>query len=524
MSTRRIDWLVFLVVSAAALLWLWPLSSSLWLDELDTYFTTKDGVQTAMARTSYIHPQCSQLYNALMAQWIRLVGSTETLLRLPSTLAMTVAAYLVFRLGRLLFDRETGLLAALVFVTSRDVAFAAADARSYAFATAASVAATIALLRLLAPLSLWPPGGESDDRPRQRGERRWALAYAAAAALTVYFHQIFALLLVAHGVVALVVLIRGDTRLRFVTLVGTGALMLLLLAVELPNLFATAAGRERIVHGVAPYPMALVSLWANPLFVVAVVPVAVALHARGARGSVKLPEAPGVAWLLLLTCAVLPPLALFVISRLTDVHVFLPRYYLSCQAAMAIVLGALLRAFEPRRARLLAAASVAAVALAMYARPHHAEEDWRGMIAAVNAATDDRTVIAIDSGFIEGADPDWLALPADDERYLYLLAPLSYYPLHGRIRLLPYRLDERTRGYVEGELVPAFAAEDRFVVISRGRGPRWWELWLDGRLGPAGYEAERIYESAYLGAAAYDRRLAIPQAPMASPRTNGTTK
>jgi len=524
MSARRIDWLLALVVAAAALLWLPPLRSSLWLDELDTYFTTKDGIRTAIERTAYIHPQCSQLYNTLIAAWIRGVGSTEALLRLPSTLAMMLAAYLVFRLGRMLFDRETGMLGVLVFVTSRDVAFAAADARSYAFATAASVAATIALLRLLAPLSLTGAAATNDERERRRSTFRWALAYATTAALTVYFHQIFALLLVAHAVVALVVLARGDTRVGLAALVGVAALTAVLLGAELPNLLATAAGRARIVHGTAPWPLQLATLWGNPLFVVAVAPVAFALYVSGRRGSVSLPAAPGVAWLVLLTCMTVPPLVLYLVSRLTDVHVFLPRYYLSCQAAMAIVLGAVLRAFEPRPARLCAAACVAAVALLMYARPHHTAEDWRTMTVAVNAAIDEQTLVAIDPGFIEGADPDWLGLSVDDERYSYLLAPLAYYPMAGRIRLLPFRLDDRTRRYVESELLPSLSAEERFVVISRGRGPRWWELWLDGRLRPSGFAAKRIYDSAYLGAAVYERRRETIHAPMPSPTTNATTK
>lgn len=524
MSNRRIDWLVVLVLLAAALLWLPPLSSSLWLDELDTYVTVKDGMRTAIERTAFVHPQCSQLYNALMAAWVQAVGSTEVLLRLPSTLAMGLAAYLVFRLARVLFDRETALLSVLAFVTSRDVLFAAGDARSYAFATAASVAATLAFLRMLAPLSLWTPTDASDEGTHRRSALRWGLLYAVTAALTVYFHQIFALILVAHALVALVVLVRGDTRIRLATLIGVGVLTLVLLGLEVPNLLATAAGRARIVHGTSPSPMFLINFWTNPLFVVAVVPVAFALYATGRRGSVRLPDAPGVAWLLLLTCAMLPPLALFLVSRLTDTHVFLPRYYLSCQPAMAIVLGAVLRAFEPRPARMMAAVSVAAVAVIIYARPWHTEEDWRGMVATVNAAIDDQTLVAIDPGFVEGADPEWLGLSADDERYSFLLAPLSYYPLAGRIRLLPYRLDARTRPYFESELLPSFSTEDRFVVISRGRGPRWWSLWLDGRLGHVGYAAERIYESTYLGAAAYERRSETSHAPTASPSTNTTTK
>ncbi|HET9062498.1 MAG TPA: hypothetical protein VFO62_04340, partial [Candidatus Binatia bacterium] len=368
------------------------------------------------------------------------------------------------------------------------------------------------------------PSDASNAQGHGRSELQWGLVYAATSALTVYFHQMFALILVAHGVVALVVLARGDTRIRIATLAGVGMLTIVLLGWEVPNVLATAAGRERIVHATSPSAMSLVYLWTNPVFVIAVVPVAFVLYATGRRGSVRLPDAPGVAWLLLLTCAMLPPLALFLVSRLTDVHVFLPRYYLSCQPAMAIVLGAVLRAFEPRAARVLAAASVAAVAVLLFARPRHTEEDWPGMIAKVNGVIDDRTLVAIDPGFIEAADPQWLGLPADDERYAFLLAPLAYYPLRGRIRLLPYRLDDRTRPYFESEILSSFSTEDRFVVISRGRGPFFWSSWLDGRLGRVGYSTQKIYESSALGAAGYERRRDAIHAPPASPSTNVTMK
>jgi hypothetical protein len=146
------------------------------------------------------------------------------------------------------------------------------------------------------------------------------------------------------------------------------------------------------------------------------------------------------------------------------------------------------------------------------------------MIAKVNGVIDDRTLVAIDPGFIEAADPQWLGLPPDDERYAFLLAPLAYYPLRGRIRLLPYRLDDRTRPYFESEILSSFSTEDRFVVISRGRGPFFWSSWLDGRLGRVGYSTQKIYESSALGAAGYERRRDAIHAPAASPSTNVTMK
>ena len=114
--------LLALVVITAALLWLPPLDSSLWLDEIDTAFTVKDGVLTAISRNLRAHPQCSTLYNAILAAWVGLFGTSEVVLRLPSVLATVVGLVFLFRIGARLVDRETGMLACLLCVGLRDVA------------------------------------------------------------------------------------------------------------------------------------------------------------------------------------------------------------------------------------------------------------------------------------------------------------------------------------------------------------------------------------------------------------------
>ena len=495
-STR----LTLLVVIAAAILWLPPLSSSLWLDELDTYFSAKDGVWTAITRTHYVHPQCSQLYNVLMAIWIDVFGKSEWILRLPSVLAMTTAAYFVYRIGRLVLDRETGLLAALVFVTTRDVAFAAADARSYAFALAACIAATEAGLRFLAPRALFP-----DQAQSTRKRATYAVTYAVAAALTVYFHQLFGLVLLVHAGIGLWAIARGESTVTIRQALAVGVGTAAALAGEIPNLVTTFVVRERMVHGLVPPPEYLVYLWSAPTFVFAILPLAFLLYARRIEGSFSMPSTSTFACSLLLAWAVVPPAFLFVVSRLTDTHVFLPRYYLSCQPALALILAVILRGFDPPILRSAAGASIVVLAVVLGARSHHSVEDWQGVAKTVNAIVDDDTLVLIDSGFVEAANRIWLELPRDDDRYGFLTAPLSYYGFRGRTEVLPYRLSESTRGYFEDVLRPKLLAVERFVVVGRGREPRWWRLWLDGRFASDGYAARSLHESRYLEATVFER-------------------
>jgi hypothetical protein len=112
-------------------LWLLPLRRSLWVDEAGTYWTIKDGLQETVHRALRYQGQ-SPLYYFLT--WLTLAAGerSEWTLRLPSILAAGGAAFLLYRLEVLLFDRQTGLMAVIAFVGLRRVVFAATNARPYA--------------------------------------------------------------------------------------------------------------------------------------------------------------------------------------------------------------------------------------------------------------------------------------------------------------------------------------------------------------------------------------------------------
>jgi uncharacterized membrane protein len=66
---------------------------------------------------------------------IRIGGQSEFVLRLPALLAAILTAWLLYRIGARLFDQKTGLLAALVFTLSPEIAKSATvNARPQAIA------------------------------------------------------------------------------------------------------------------------------------------------------------------------------------------------------------------------------------------------------------------------------------------------------------------------------------------------------------------------------------------------------
>src|SRR5438876_11332789 len=91
------------IAAAAAILWLPPLSSSLWHDEAGTYWVAKEGFAETVDRAIRYQGQ-SPLYYLIVWVMLHLGGASEIILRLPSLLSLTVTAVLLFRLARKLID------------------------------------------------------------------------------------------------------------------------------------------------------------------------------------------------------------------------------------------------------------------------------------------------------------------------------------------------------------------------------------------------------------------------------------
>ena len=159
------------------------------------------------------------------------------------------------------------------------------------------------------------------------------------------------------------------------------------------------------------------------------------------------------AWLLV------PLLLLFGVSVLSEHSVFLPRYLIAAIPALALLYARALRALPSGPARVVAAVTVVAAALATNER---IPEDFRGAARAVREFTagDEATPVLFASGMIESQDEAWLR---DPELADYLAAAAAYYPLGGRVVTLPRRL----LGPAEaGEfLAPILGEAARFSVV-----------------------------------------------------------
>jgi len=127
-------------------------------------------------------------YYMLMWPLASLLGTSELIMRLPSLVAMALAAGVVTATGRRLASPAVGLAAGLVFAVSPTVSEYGQMARSYALVTLAAAATSYFLVRAV-----------EDETSR----RRW-IPYGAAMAVLGALN-IFALLLIpAHAITMLV--------------------------------------------------------------------------------------------------------------------------------------------------------------------------------------------------------------------------------------------------------------------------------------------------------------------------------
>jgi len=142
-SLRRLRWTGVRDRESGALLSLWALTlfafvlrvyrmdfQPLWWDEGWTvYFATSDP-STMIARTAIdIHPP---LYYLILHIWTLILGPSAVAVRLFSVVAGTLSIPLMFLVGRRLFGRRTGIVAALVMAVAPFHVYYSQEARMYA--------------------------------------------------------------------------------------------------------------------------------------------------------------------------------------------------------------------------------------------------------------------------------------------------------------------------------------------------------------------------------------------------------
>jgi hypothetical protein len=458
-----------LSICAGALLlaWLPRLRWGLWTDEAGTYWMACAGWWEAISRSGTF-PGQSVLYGVLESFFAVRGAWEEPLLRIPSVLAMFVAAWHLKKLAELLIGPEAGWLAVAPFFCSPEIFNFGTMARPYALATAAAIAS----FRYLAQWRSTPDTGT-------------VLRYLVASVLTLYFHYLFGFIFVIQAAHLGFCLLRGH-RFGWRLPVAALAVLPLSLVPLIAQLLYTAK-----LSG--PYPdvdkptfeqLLQLSFPPNLLLGAALGAALVFLLHGKLKWRKDAPSAETaflvVSWMLL------APVLFFAIARFTPYQsLFVSRYLLFCLPAFLLALAWLISGFtavEARNVVLLAIFGGAVLhpgGLLVAFRP--ASNSWREPLQLVAAERDPGPVF-VTSGLI---DTKWLDWRTQDPATSPLFSQMTAYPVPNKTIPLPFQFSKAVEDVL---LKTDFSVYKSLFLVAAVDAPV--ASWLSEHLAKSGFRAE----------------------------------
>ena len=484
---RTLNLLLWLLLAASITrLWLMPLPSSFWVDEMATVFVVHHPDHPSFA----VAPQVpDSIYYQLPRASEFLFGFSEVAYRLPSVLLMALALFLIARLAARLIHPGAAWFVVFVCLSMRGINDQAADARPYALGT------------LIAAASLW-------FLVRWFDSARWwdAALFIVLAALLWRVHLLFWPFYVVLAVYAIARLVNRDTRVGWLSTL----VVFVLLGVALVPVLLDALGLFR--HATSHVIVALPTLRDLRILLkfglILICGLGAFVLSRWFHWPRPSAFASNSSLVLIAAWWLLQPVGLFAVSLLTGSSMFVARYlYLGLPgAAMAATLAAAYFIPPDRWKPLsLVFALGALVMLGQWKEPwpmHHGS-DWRLAAHTIDlwASHDPAIPVLCPSPFIEARPPVWqpsYALPG------FLYCHLPVYPFRGKPYLLPFEDSPEARRYVQSLADGPIAASGRFLIYGGSGAVRYWRNWFSiqsqfsdwrrERLGPFGDVVVELFE------------------------------
>ncbi len=458
----RSNWLLLLLLALCiGRLWLMPLPSSFWTDEMGTAFIVERPTDPSLAAV----PQLPvSIYYSLPRVVHGLFGFSEVGYRLPSVLFMGIALLVVARLAARLIHPAAGWFAVFGCLALGDLDYYAADARPYALGICVACLTVYFLIRWL----------DTEDWKQ-------ALLFVVFGALLwrvqLVYWPFYPILLVYT------ILRLGRRSFKAVWFYALLGLAMLPVAFQAIHIFQVARS-----HTFAPMPSLAALPQAFSWKMVAFWAAAGLLFGRRKQQSASVSDLVLIVlwWLWL-------PFCMFAFSRATGTVLFVPRYFSLILPGTALATTAAVALFLPRERWKMAAVLMAIGALVAEGHWHsvwfdHTQEDWRQAALNADLAAEPDTPVLVVSPFVEAQPPVWspqYSLPG------FLYSPLFVYPVGGRVYPFPFIRDPRSEDYARKLVSETLSQKRRFLVYGAGRNTAGWILWLAARPELAGWHVSQ---------------------------------
>lgn len=440
-------------------LWLVPLPSSFWVDELVTMFVVRHPSHASFT----VAPQVPlSIYYWLPRISSAVAGTSEAAFRFPSMIAMGLALWLVALLAARLIHPRAGWFAVFAALSIRGIDYAAIDARPYALGMAVAAGCLYFLVQ-------WLDSGRWID----------ATVFVLFAALVWRVHLLywpFYLVIATYLVVR-----RRDVKVaQCIAALGATAIFLLPQALNAMQL-ARGAAAHAFMELPTLHEFEHELHWNIPVICGALAWILTRL-AGTSRGSGKLKIAAS-AWVLIGSWWLCQPVVLYIYSHLTGNSVYVGRYLSIMLPGVALTTTAVVACWIPPEKWRTAAAAMAVAALIFQGHwgslsYRHDVSDWRAAAAEVNRFNAESLVpVIVPSPFVEARPPAWspdYSLPG------FLYCHLEGYPMNGKPYLFPF---DSPKDSPEGiryaeSLVEKLAAGKSFAIYGPLRHVRDWRTWF----------------------------------------------
>lgn len=163
----------------------------LWVDEIFTaiFASAANDLGTIVSRSLATPLPTPPLWFLITHAFVRAFGDGEFAVRLPSVLAGVLGVVAIYRVGKLLFNRQVGLVAAFLLATSPFHLLVAREGRFYAAVVFLSLVTIYCLIQGM-----------------QSRQKRWWLGFVIATLLNMYIHLTTLLVLITELLYAAAVL------------------------------------------------------------------------------------------------------------------------------------------------------------------------------------------------------------------------------------------------------------------------------------------------------------------------------
>jgi len=124
-------------------------AESIWYDEAVSIAVSKLSIFEQLKWNLTESDNNPPLYYAILHFWVSVFGDSEFSSRLPSAIFGSLTIFAIYGLGNLLFDRKTGLIAALILATSVFHVWFSQEARAYTLLTLLTLVSFYYFVKLL---------------------------------------------------------------------------------------------------------------------------------------------------------------------------------------------------------------------------------------------------------------------------------------------------------------------------------------------------------------------------------------